>query len=66
MEIDKTTLDDLSLFSTNEGYSVFAKINFCISVGGKFRLSLILKTPLSSVKGIEGIQQTLKKILEIK
>ncbi len=64
MEIDKTTLADLSLFSADEDFSVFGKFNFCKTTGGKMRLAEILKTPLSSVKDIEGVQQTLRLIIQ--
>ncbi len=64
MEVDKTTIADLSLFSLEEGYSVFSKFNFCNTIGGKARLGETLRQPLPSPEDILGVQQTLKVILE--
>ncbi len=63
MEIDKTTLDDLSIFSADAEMSVFTKINLCRTIGGKEKLRQTLHKPLSSVVEINGIQQTLQLIL---
>ena len=64
MEIDKTTLTDLSIFNTEEEFSVFAKFNFCKTVGGKEQLLANFSKPLSSIDEIKGIQQTLQVILQ--
>ena len=63
MEIDKTTLTDLSIL-TNEGeFSLFHHINLCQTVGGRDRLYDNFKHSLKSIEQIEGIQQTLQRIL---
>src|ERR1700739_4441856 len=64
MEIDKTTLNDLSIFDTEEEFSVFAKINFCRTSGGKEQLFTNFNKPLSTIEEITGIQKTLQLILE--
>jgi len=64
MEIDKTTLIDLSIFNTEEEFSVFNKFNFCKTIGGKERLLANFGKPLSTIDEIKGIQQTLKTILQ--
>jgi DNA mismatch repair protein MutS len=64
MEIDKTTLIDLSILNTEEEFSVFNKLNFCLTVGGKAKLFDNFSKPLGSIEAIEGIQQTLQLILQ--
>lgn len=64
MEIDKTTLDDLSILKIEDDFSVFNKLNFCRTAGGKHKLFLNFSTPLTTVEQVEGIQQTLQLIIE--
>jgi DNA mismatch repair protein MutS len=63
MEIDNTTLDDLSILNVEDDFSVFNKMNFCKTAGGKHKLFLNFSTPLNTVEQIEGIQQTLQTII---
>jgi len=63
MEIDKTTLDDLSILNIEDDFSVFNKMNFCKTAGGKHKLYLNFSTPLNTVEQIEGIQQTLQSLI---
>ena len=63
MEIDKTTLEDLSILNIEDDFSVFNKMNFCRTAGGKHKLFLNFSTPLNTVEQIEGIQQTLQAII---
>ena len=49
MEIDKTTLDDLSILNIEDDFSVFNKMNFCKTAGGKHKLYLNFSTPLNTV-----------------
>ncbi|MEP6676834.1 MAG: DNA mismatch repair protein MutS [Ferruginibacter sp.] len=64
METDKITLGDLSIFSTEEESSVFYRLNFTRTVGGREQLHHNFSTPLLNIEAIEGVQQTLKYILE--
>jgi DNA mismatch repair protein MutS len=64
MEIDKTTLNDLSIFDTEEEYAVFHKINLCRTSGGKEQLFRCFNNPLSTIEAITGVQQTLQLILK--
>ena len=64
MEIDKTTLTDLTIFSAADDMSVFNKINRCRTVGGKDKLYDNFNSPLNSIEAINGIQQTLQLILQ--
>ena len=64
MEIDKTTLADLAILNTEDEFSVFSKLNFCRTVGGRERLYENFTRPLQSIEAITGIQQTLQVILQ--
>ncbi len=64
MQIDKTTLNDLSIFSYEEEFSVFHTINHTITSNGKDRLQLNLSSPLKDIESIRGVQQTLQRIIE--
>src|SRR5260221_9325877 len=64
MEIDKTTLNDLSVFNTEEEFSVFNKLNFCKTIGGKAKLRDNFNKPLSNIDQIKDVQQILKVILQ--
>lgn len=63
MEIDKTTLTDLSIFS-NEDFSVFNKINLCRTSNGSDKLFANFHTPLKNIEAIQGIQQSLQFIIK--
>src|SRR5580692_10746958 len=64
MEIDKTTLSDLSIFNIEEEFSVFNKLDFCKTTEGKERLRVVFSKPLTTIDEIKGIQQTLQVILQ--
>ena len=64
MEIDKTTLNDLAVFNTEEEFSIFNYIDQTLTSNGKEQLRRIIRTPLNSIEDINGIQQTLQLILE--
>lgn len=64
MEIDNTTLNDLSIFNTEEDFSVFNTLNFCTTAGGKAKLHTNYCTPLSSITAIQGIQQTIQQLIQ--
>ena len=66
MEIDKTSLNDLSIFSSNEELSLFNKINITETVKGKEQLKKNLLNPLSSILKINQIHETIKIIGEKK
>ena len=64
MEIDKTTLNDLAVFNTEEEFSIFNYIDQTLTSNGKEQLRRTIRTPLNSIEDINGIQQTLQLILE--
>jgi DNA mismatch repair protein MutS len=62
MEIDKTTLTDLSIFDKEEEFSVFNKLNLTRTINGREQLRFNFNTPLKSIEEIKGIQQTIRLI----
>lgn len=66
MEIDKTTIDDLSIFNSEEEFSVFSKINQCVTIRGKEQLRRSLSKPLESADDIREVQKVLKFIIREK
>jgi DNA mismatch repair protein MutS len=62
MEIDKTTLHDLSIFSNEEPYSIFHKLDFTTTSGGSHKLRHIFSHSLSSIEEIRNVQDTIKFI----
>ncbi|HEX8462777.1 MAG TPA: DNA mismatch repair protein MutS, partial [Segetibacter sp.] len=64
MQTDKTTLNDLSIFHKDEEQSVFHRLDFTTSVGGKDWLRHLLAHPYSDLAKIQETQQTLQLIIE--
>ncbi|MBC7535305.1 MAG: DNA mismatch repair protein MutS [Ferruginibacter sp.] len=64
MEIDKTTLADLSIFNNEEEFSVFHKLNHTLTSNGRNMLHKCLANPLNNIALIQGIQQTLQVIID--
>ena len=64
MDTDKTTLADLSIFSAEEEFSVFNKLNLTRTALGREQLRLNFTYPLQSIDEIKGVQQTIRLILE--
>ena len=62
MQIDQTTLSDISIFHKDEEYSLFNKLNFTKTVGGTIELRKIFSTPHNNIKNIEGTQQVISQI----
>ena len=66
MEIDKPTLNDLSIFDQEEESSIFHKFNFTRTNGGRAKLKQAFSMSLNNIEAIKGIQQTLKIIQQKK
>jgi DNA mismatch repair ATPase MutS len=64
MEIDKTTLNDLSIFNQHEELSVFAKLNLTRTVGGSRKMQQIFSQSPEKIESILDIQNTLKLFIE--
>ncbi len=65
MQADKTTINDLSVFNAEEELSIFNKLNFTTTVGGKEWLRILLGKPLTSLKKIEEAQQTISSLMSL-
>ncbi len=65
MQADKTTISDLSIFSSDEEHSIFHHLNFTRTVGGKEWLYNFLSKPFNDLKQIEETQQLLQNIITI-
>jgi len=65
MEIDKITLNDLTIFNTEEEFSIFNKLNFTTTSRGKEQLRKNLSTPLTSLEAVKGVQHTIQLFLKI-
>ena len=64
METDKTTLSDLSIFEHEEEFSIFHKINFTRTVGGRERLREIFNKSLTDIASIKNVQKTLQLLIK--
>ncbi|GAC1438070.1 MAG: MutS family DNA mismatch repair protein [Sediminibacterium sp.] len=65
MQVDKTTLTDLSIFHQEEAYSVFHRLNFTRTAGGKDYLHHFLNRPLDNIRQILETQQTLQRFMGV-
>lgn len=66
MEIDKTTLADLSIFEQNEEFSLFHKLDFCRTIGGKETLKQNCSRSLSTIEEITDVQHTIQLFMSKK
>ena len=66
METDKTTLNDLAVFQHDEEFSIFNKLNFTRTVGGREKLRSIFNSSLKDIAAIQNVQKTLQLILKNK
>jgi DNA mismatch repair protein MutS len=66
METDKTTLNDLAVFQHDEELSIFHKLNFTRTVGGREKFRNIFNSSLKDIASIQNVQKTLQLILEKK
>lgn len=64
MEIDQTTYADLSLFSHEEEFSIFHKLNLTRTRGGQDELLELFGRPFSDLRSISETQQILSLILQ--
>ncbi len=63
MELDITTYYDLSIFNRDEEFSLFHKLDFTTTTGGRNYLRQLYSTPLKDIRSIEDRQKTLQFIL---
>jgi len=63
MQIDKTTFNDISVFHHEEEFSIFHKLNFTKTYGGKEWLRRFFTEPHNDLKRIIGTQNILKTLI---
>ena len=63
MQIDKTTFNDISIFHPEEEFSIFHRLNFTQTVGGKEWLRRFFMEPHHDLKRIIGVQNIIKTLL---
>jgi DNA mismatch repair ATPase MutS len=66
MEIDKTTINDLSIFDRDDNASIFQKLDYTKTVGGREKLRQAFMATLPSIKDITAVQQTVSLIAKNK
>lgn len=64
MQIDKITFNDISIFHAEEESSIFHKLNFTRTVGGKEWLRRFFTEPYHDLKRILGTQNIIKTLLQ--
>lgn len=65
MQVDKTTLADLSIFHNEEEQSVFYHLNHTQTNGGREQLRYLLAHPLSSLEEIQDTQQSIQQLMQV-
>jgi DNA mismatch repair ATPase MutS len=63
MQTDKTTLSDISIFHAEEEFSIFHKLNFTRTTGGRAWLLRFFSQPHPDIKRIHGTQKIIKTLL---
>jgi DNA mismatch repair protein MutS len=63
MQVDKTTLADLSIFHSDEEQSVFHHLNFTHTNDGRERLRHMLAHPHESLEAVENTQHAIRKLM---
>src|SRR5688572_13930038 len=64
MQIDKTSFSDISIFHPEEEYSIFHKLNFTQTIGGKEWLRKFFTEPHDDLKKIRGTQRIIRTLME--
>ena len=64
MQIDKVTFNDISIFHQEEEFSIFHKLNFTKTVGGKEWLRRFFSEPHHDLKRIVGTQNIIQTLLK--
>ena len=64
MQIDNTSFSDISIFHHEEEFSIFHKLNFTRTIGGKEWLRRFFSEPHSDIKKILGTQRVIRTLME--
>lgn len=62
MQIDKTSFNDISIFHEEEEFSIFHKLNFTRTVGGKEVLRRLFTDPHQDLEKILGTQKLIRTL----
>src|SRR5689334_1620105 len=64
MQIDKISFSDISVFHHEEEFSIFHKLNFTRTTGGKEWLRKFFSEPHDDLKKIIGTQKVIRTLME--
>ena len=64
MEIDKISFEDISIYHSVEEFSIFYKLNFTQTTGGKEWLRKFFSEPQNDLKQILGTQRVIRTLME--
>lgn len=64
MQIDNTSFNDISIFHQEEEFSIFHKLNFTRTVGGREWLRKFFSEPHNDLKKIIGTQKVIRAFME--
>ncbi len=64
MQIDKISFNDISIFHPEEEFSIFHKLNFTRTVGGREWLRKFFSEPHDDIKKIIGTQKIIRTFME--
>jgi DNA mismatch repair protein MutS len=64
MQIDKTSFGDIAIFHQEEEFSIFHKLNFTRTTGGKEWLRKFFTEPHNDLKRIMGTQKVIRTLME--
>jgi DNA mismatch repair ATPase MutS len=64
MQIDKTSFNDISIFHPEEEFSIFHKLNFTRTVGGREWLRKFFSEPHDDINKIVGTQKIIRTFME--
>ncbi|NLR64161.1 DNA mismatch repair protein MutS [Chitinophaga varians] len=65
MQLDKTSYYDLSIFNRDEEFSLFHRLDFTTTAGGRDYLRQLFSSPLQDIPAIQQRQKALQYILEL-
>ena len=63
MQIDKITISDIGIFHSDEDSSIFDRLNFTRTIGGREWLRRFLSEPHHELNRIVGVQNIIKTLL---
>src|SRR5258706_1144658 len=64
MQIDNTSFSDISIFHPEEEFSIFHKLNFTRTTGGKAWLRKFFSEPHDDIRKIIGTQKIIRTFME--